>query len=89
MRDELEGGSGYLAGADYKMHYNVGADLFTYMKNKEVFQVVDGAIPLMTGVGLGVELDEELIRKEAAEAAKLDPWINPLFRGDDGSIREW
>jgi galactonate dehydratase len=71
------------------MHYNVGADLFTYMKNPEVFKVVDGNIMLMTGVGLGVELDEELIRKEAAEAAKIDPWINPLFRGDDGSVREW
>lgn len=71
------------------MHYNVGADLFTYMKNPEVFKVVDGSIPLMTGVGLGVELDEEMIRKEAAEAAKIDPWINPLFRGDDGSVREW
>jgi galactonate dehydratase len=71
------------------MHYNVGADLFTYMKNPEVFKVVDGSIQLMTGVGLGVELDEEMIRKEAAEAAKIDPWINPLFRGDDGSVREW
>lgn len=71
------------------MHYNVGADLFTYMKNPEVFKVVDGSIQLMTGVGLGVELDEEMIRKEAAEAAKLEPWINPLFRGDDGSVREW
>lgn len=71
------------------MHYNVGADLFTYMKNPEVFKVVNGSIPLLTGVGLGIELDEDMIRKEAEEAAKLDPWINPLFRGDDGSVREW
>lgn len=71
------------------MHYNVGADLFTYMTNPEVFQVKDGSIPIMTAPGLGVELDEEMIRREAAEASKLEPWINPLFRGDDGSIREW
>lgn len=71
------------------MHYNVGADLFTYMKNPEVFTVKEGSIPIMTAPGLGVELDEELIRREAEEAAKLEPWINPLFRGDDGSIREW
>lgn len=71
------------------MHYNVGADLFTYMKNPDIFKVVKGSIPLMTGAGLGVELDEEMIRKEAAECEKLEPWINPLFRGDDGSIREW
>jgi galactonate dehydratase len=36
-----------------------------------------------------VELDEELIRSEAKEAAKLDPWINPIFRGPDGAVREW
>jgi galactonate dehydratase len=72
-----------------QMHYNVGADLFTYMKNPDVFKVVQGNIPLLRGAGLGVELDEEMIRKEAAEAEKLEPWINPLFRGDDGSIREW
>lgn len=71
------------------MHYNVGADLFTYMNNPEVFKVVQGSIPIITGPGLGVEINEELVRKEAAEAAQLDPWINPLFRGEDGGIREW
>jgi len=71
------------------MHYNVGADLFTYMLNPEVFQVVDGGIPIITAPGLGVEINEELIRKEAEEVSKLDPWINPLFRGEDGGIREW
>jgi galactonate dehydratase len=72
------------------MHYNTGGfDLFTYMTNPEVFTVVKGSIPLMTGPGLGVELNEELIRKEAKEAELLEPWINPVFRGEDGSIREW
>ena len=74
----------------WKMHYNTGGfDLFTYMTNPEVFQVKDGAVALLTGPGLGVELNEELIRKEAVEAAKLDPWTNPIFRGPDGSVREW
>jgi galactonate dehydratase len=71
------------------MHYNVGADLFTYMTNPDVFAVKNGAIDLLMAPGLGVEINEELIRKEAAEASKLEPWINPLFRGDDGSVREW
>ena len=72
------------------MHYNTGGfDLFTYMTNPDVFAVKQGAISLLTGVGLGVELDEEMIRKEALEAAKLEPWQNPVFRGDDGSVREW
>jgi galactonate dehydratase len=72
------------------MHYNTGGfDLFTYMKNPEVFAVKQGAIELLTGPGLGIELNEELIRSEAQEAAKLDPWINPIFRGPDGAVREW
>ncbi|WVR07589.1 hypothetical protein IAU60_004631 [Kwoniella sp. DSM 27419] len=74
----------------WKMHYNTGGfDLFTYMKNPEVFKVEGGSVGLLTAPGLGIELDEDLIRKEAAEAEKLEPWINPLFRGDDGMIREW
>jgi galactonate dehydratase len=74
----------------WKMHYNTGGfDLLTYMKNPEVFEVRDGHIDLLTAPGLGVELNEELIRKEAAEAAKLEPWTNPLFRGPDGTVREW
>ncbi|TXT15673.1 hypothetical protein VHUM_00176 [Vanrija humicola] len=74
----------------WKMHYNVGGfDLFTYMTNPEVFQVKEGAIDLLTAPGLGIELNEELIRKEAAEAEKLEPWQNPVFRGPDGTIREW
>lgn len=72
------------------MHYNTGGfDLFTYMKNPEVFKVNNGSIDLLTQPGLGIELDEELIKREAAEAAKLEPWINPVFRGDDGVVREW
>jgi len=72
------------------MHYNTdGFDLFTYMANPDVFKVHNGAIDLLTGPGLGIELNEDLIRKEAAEATRLQPWQNPVFRGPDGSVREW
>lgn len=72
------------------MHYNTdGFDLFTYMANPEVFAVKNGAIDLLTAPGLGIELNEDLIRKEAAIAADLEPWQNPVFRGPDGSVREW
>jgi galactonate dehydratase len=72
------------------MHYNTdGYDLFTYMTNPDVFAVKNGAIELLTAPGLGVELDEQLIRKEAAAAAAEKPWTNPVFRGPDGSVREW
>lgn len=72
------------------MHYNTGGfDLLTYMTNPEVFAVREGHVELLTAPGLGVELDEDLIKREAAAAADLEPWSNPVFRGPDGSVREW
>lgn len=71
------------------MHYNKGDyDLFTYIKNPEVFEVKNGAIELLTAPGLGIELDEDLIRKQAAESEGFH-WRNPHWRGPDGGIREW
>jgi galactonate dehydratase len=71
------------------MHYSKGDyDLFTYMKNPEVFQVRDGMIDLLTGPGLGVELNEDLIRKQAEESKDFH-WRNDTWRGPDGGIREW
>jgi hypothetical protein len=59
------------------MHYNAGDfDLFTYLKNPQVFDVKNGAVELLTGAGLGIELDEELIRKNAKENAEFS-WRNP------------
>jgi galactonate dehydratase len=52
------------------MHYNEGDfDLFTYMKNPDVFAVKSGAVELLTGPGLGIEIDEDLVRKSAVEHA--------------------
>lgn len=73
----------------WKMHYNAGDyDLFTYLKNPEVFTVREGMIDLLTEPGLGIQINEELVRK-AAEEHKDFSWRNPLFRGIDGGIREW
>jgi galactonate dehydratase len=51
---------------------------------KEPFQMVDGAIPLPTRPGLGIELDE------AAMADQLGhDWKNPQVWHDDGSVGDW
>jgi galactonate dehydratase len=51
---------------------------------KEPFQMVDGAVPLPTRPGLGIELDE------AAMADKLGhDWKNPQVWHDDGSVADW
>jgi len=39
-----------------------------------------------TGPGLGIEINEELVREAAAVAV---PWSNPVWRGPDGYLREW
>lgn len=85
------------------MHYNAGGfDLLTYMKNPEVFNVNEGSVELLTAPGLGIEMNEELIRKEAEESKDFS-WRNPTCessdlrggqtdvsgRGPDGGIREW
>ncbi|RHZ62465.1 D-galactonate dehydratase [Aspergillus thermomutatus] len=71
------------------MHYNTEAgdiDLLTYLKDQSVFDIEDGYVKAPTGVGLGIEVDEDLVRKIAAETA---PWQCKEFFGPDGGIREW
>ena len=47
-----------------QMHYaQEGYDLMTYLKNPEIFDVKNGSIGLLTGPGLGVEINEELVRR--------------------------
>lgn len=69
------------------IHYNTQAhDLLTYLKNPDVFNVRDGMVAALQGVGLGVEMDEGRVR----EAAKVGHrWRNPVWRGGEGGVREW
>ena len=79
------------------MHYNIakpGAeerDLFTYLNNPTVFTVEQGHIPLLTGNGLGIDINEDLVRDEDARfrQGEWKAWRNPIWRGEDGAIREW
>ena len=68
------------------IHYNEGADLLDYLKNPEVFRVRDGYIDLLKLPGLGIEIDEEKVRKMAMQG---HDWKNPIWRNADGSITEW
>ncbi|KAL1695831.1 enolase C-terminal domain-like protein [Schizophyllum commune] len=80
----------------WKMHYNSQnmseADLMTYMLNPEVFQVKDGRVDVLQGPGLGIEINEPLVRETAkkyGEMKEYKPWRNPTWRGEDGELREW
>ncbi|KAJ5625413.1 hypothetical protein N7510_001722 [Penicillium lagena] len=69
------------------MHYNnTGQDIGTYVMNPEVWQVTEGYISVLSGPGLGIEINEPLVR-ELSQGCK--PWEPPSFRGPCGEIREW
>lgn len=68
------------------IHYNVGGDLTSYTRNPEIWKVKDGYIDLMRGPGLGIEIDEDMVRKLSKSAQS---WPSPFFTGPGGEIREW
>jgi galactonate dehydratase len=65
---------------------NTDADLGTYILNPEVFDVKDGNVAVPRGPGLGLEMNEALIRERSQSAV---PWATPTFYGPDGGQREW
>ena len=68
------------------IHYNQGAELLDYVKNRDDFHIENGCIRPLPGPGLGVQVDEERV----IEASKNAPdWHNPVWRHADGSVAEW
>lgn len=61
-------------------------DLNTYLKDQSIFAITEGHVAAPTGPGLGIDVDEDMIRKISAETS---PWPPKEFFGPDGSIREW
>jgi galactonate dehydratase len=68
------------------IHYNGGNELLDYLVDASPFQFVDGHASLPEAPGLGVEIDEQAVRR-AAEVGHR--WRNPIWRASDGSFREW
>ena len=71
------------------IHYNteLGAhDINNYVCDKRVWDVKDGYLEGLKGVGLGIEVDEKEVRQLAKDATA---WQPKGFSGPDGSIREW
>ena len=68
------------------IHYNQESDLLDYLVDKEVFAYQSGYVAVLEGPGLGIEVDEEKVRK----AAKMsNDWRNPVWRNADGTVAEW
>ncbi|EXJ89775.1 galactonate dehydratase [Capronia epimyces CBS 606.96] len=71
------------------MHYNIEAgeeDLNTYLVDQSVFDIEDGYVKAPTGPGLGIEIDEDVVRRIAKTT---EPWQCKEFYGPDGAIQEW
>ena len=68
------------------IHYNQGADVLDYVKNRADFKLTDGYILPLPLPGLGVDIDEEYV----IEMSKNAPdWRNPVWRLADGCVAEW
>ena len=68
------------------IHYNQGFDLLDFVKNKEIFKYKDGFVDVPTKPGLGIEIDEELVKKIDSEGLV---WTNPKWKNYDGTVAEW
>ncbi|RSL34880.1 galactonate dehydratase [Salibacterium salarium] len=68
------------------IHYNKENDLLDYIKDRSVFDYESGHVKIPQGAGLGIEIDENYVRKRAKEGHN---WKNPVWRHADGSIAEW
>ncbi|MFC0522887.1 galactonate dehydratase [Pontibacillus salicampi] len=68
------------------IHYNKGSDLLDYLVDPTIFEYENGAVTFPTGAGLGVDINEERVKKAAEEGHQ---WKNPIWRHKDGTFAEW
>jgi len=68
------------------IHYNTANDLLDYISNRDVFAYQDGMVAIPQGPGLGIEVNEDLVRERASTGHR---WRNPVWRHADGSFAEW
>lgn len=68
------------------IHYNKESDLLDYIVDKNVFNYEKGFVNIPGKPGLGIEVNEEHVRKMAVTGHN---WKNPLWRHGDGSVAEW
>lgn len=67
------------------IHYNKDSDLLDYLVDRSVFEVTDGFVARPTAPGLGIEVDEQEVRRVARDHR----WRAPVWRHHDGSLAEW
>ncbi|OCT12555.1 D-galactonate dehydratase [Paenibacillus pectinilyticus] len=68
------------------IHYNQGNDILDYLTDPNVFDYKNGFVENLNGPGLGIEINEEKVRKLAKVGHN---WKNPVWRQEDGTVAEW
>jgi galactonate dehydratase len=68
------------------IHYNKTNDLLDYLKDPQVFDYADGFVAIPDGPGLGIDIDEEFVMRQAEIGHR---WRNPVWRHADGTFAEW
>ena len=68
------------------IHYNKQNDLLDYLADPNVFAYADGHVAIPQGPGLGVTINEEAVKRGAAQGHR---WRPPVWRHEDGSFAEW
>jgi galactonate dehydratase len=68
------------------LHYHAGNELHDYLADPEPFRFTAGYARPPAGPGLGISIDLAAVERAAETGHR---WRNPIWRGDDGSFREW
>ncbi|MDR1947905.1 MAG: galactonate dehydratase [Spirochaetaceae bacterium] len=72
------------------IHYNRGGELLDYIRDPSIYRYREGFLDIMTGPGLGIEVNEEVVIRAARKAEETGlNWKNPLWRNFDGTLAEW
>lgn len=67
------------------IHYNETSDVLDYLADPTVFEYEDGYVEFPEQPGLGITMDEAVVRERAG---RVD-WYSPVWRHPDGSLAEW
>ncbi|MGC4044167.1 MAG: galactonate dehydratase [Armatimonas sp.] len=68
------------------IHYHQGEELLDYLTDKGSFVYENGYVLKPTAPGLGIEINEDLVRERAKTPHQ---WRNPMWHLPDGSLTEW
>ncbi|EJN57542.1 galactonate dehydratase [Halogranum rubrum] len=71
---------------DLDVHDPESSQWLAYLDDPKVFDFQNGYIERLIGPGLGIEIDEDVVREKAQTRVN---WHSPIWHHEDGSLAEW